>query len=176
MKRFYLFALIALLGMGLVLTSCGGKKTGAGSGTSVEGVAEAMTPDLAPAQWSYDSQPMPAIQGEPGYRLVSFGFDRNSVLLKQEAQGACKEALKKLAENNDAHLVVIGFADGIDEKANAGSLGMRRAHAAQKFLTSLGIDKERIQATSFGDTYSTARDFETIQQAHERKVEIWVLK
>ena len=176
MKRSYLFALVALFGMGLVLTSCGGKKTGAGSDPGVEVAAEGMAPDLEPVEWSYDKQPTPAIQGTPDYRLVSFGFDRESVLMKKEAKGACKEALKKLAGNADAHLVVIGFADGIHEKANAASLGMRRAHAAQKFLTSLGIDKTRMQATSFGDTYSTARDFETIKQSRERKVEVWVLE
>lgn len=175
MKRSYLFLLVALLGMGLVLTGCGAKKT-AGTGTG-DGDAEAdLAPNLEPVEWSYDKAPMPAIQGSPDFRLVSFGFDRESTLMKKEANGACKEALKKLADKPDAHLVVIGFADGIREKANAGSLGMRRAHTVQKFLSSLGIDKERIQTTSFGDTYSTARDFETIKQSRERKVEIWVLK
>jgi outer membrane protein OmpA-like peptidoglycan-associated protein len=176
MKRSYLLLLVALLGMGLMLTGCGGKKTGAGSGTGAEDAEAGLAPSLEPVEWSYEKAPMPAIQGSPDYRLVSFGFDRESALMKKEGQGACREALKKLADKPDVHLIVIGFADGIHEKANAGALGMRRAHATQKFLTSLGIDKAQIQSTSFGDTYSTARDFETIKQSRERKVEVWVLK
>jgi len=176
MKRSHLFLLVALLGMGLVLTGCGGKKTGAGSGTGIVDAEAGLAPSLEPVAWSYDKAPMPAIVGSPDVRLVSFGFDRESALMKQEAKGACKEALKKLADKPEARLVVIGFADGIGEKASAGALGMRRAHAAGKFLTSLGVDKERVQNTSFGDVYSSARDFETIKQSRERKVEIWVLK
>ena len=54
--------------------------------------------------------------------------------MKKEATGACKEALKRLADKPDARLLVIGFADGIGEKANAGSLAMRRAHTVAKFF------------------------------------------
>ena len=83
MNRSYLFLLVALLGVGLVLTGCGGKKT-AGSGTSVEEAGAALAPNLEPAEWSYDQAPTPAIQGTPDYRMVSFGFDRESVLMKKE--------------------------------------------------------------------------------------------
>lgn len=176
MKRSYLFLLVALFGVGLVLTGCGSKKAGVDVGTTGEDAEARLAPDLEPAEWLYDEAPTPAIVGTPDYRLVSFGFDQESVLMKQEAKGACREAIKKLADRPDARLAVIGFADGIQEKANATALGMRRAHSVVKFLTGLGIDKERLQATSFGDAHSTARDFETIKQSRERKVEIWVLK
>ena len=108
----------------------------------IEGAGSGFAPNLEAVSWSYETEPKPAIIGTPEMRLVSFGFDRESVLMKKEAQAACRESLKKLADKADARLVVIGFADGIDEKANAVSLGMRRARAVVKFLMSQGIDKE----------------------------------
>ena len=152
MKRSYLFVLVILFGMGVALTGCGSKKAQPGPDTSIEGAETGLAPNLEAVEWSYDKAPKPAIVGSPDYRLVSFGFDRESVLMKQEAKGACKEALKKLADKPYARLVVIGFADGIREKANAESLGMRRAHTVVQLLVTLGIDRERVQATSFGDT------------------------
>jgi outer membrane protein OmpA-like peptidoglycan-associated protein len=176
MKRSYLFLLAAVLVLGFAWAGCASKKPAGEADQVAEETTALMAPDMEPTAWEYDQEPKPAVVGTPDYRLVSFGFDQHSVLMKLEAKGACREAIKKLADRPDAHLVVIGFADGIHEKESAGSLGMRRAHSAAKVLESLGIEKERIQTTSFGDTYSTARDFETIKQSRERKVEIWVLK
>jgi outer membrane protein OmpA-like peptidoglycan-associated protein len=175
MRCSYLFALVILLGAGITLTGCGSKTAKSGPGTDVE-QQKGLTPDFAPAEWAYDQAPTPAIQGSPDFRLVSFGFDRDGALLKSEAKGACREAMSKLADKSAVRLVVIGFADGIHEKPNAVALGMRRAHAARQFLSTLGIPPENIQATSFGATYSTARDFETIQQSYDRKVEVWVVR
>jgi len=176
MRCSYLFVLIILLGVGLTLAGCGSKTAQSGPGTPIEGEGVGLTPDLTPVTWSYEKEPTPAIQGTPDYRLVSFGFDQDAVLLKPEAKGACREALKKLADKPNARLVVIGFADGIHEKASAVALGMRRSHAAGQFLSTLGVTDERIQAVSFGAVYATAKDFETIQQSRDRKVEIWVLR
>jgi outer membrane protein OmpA-like peptidoglycan-associated protein len=176
MKRSYLFLLAAVLVVGFAWTGCASKKPAGGADQVAEETAAPMAPDLEPAAWEYDQEPKPAVVGTPDYRLVSFGFDQHSVLMKPEGRGACREAIQKLADQPEARLVVIGFADGIHEKRSAGSLGMRRAHSAAKVLEGLGIAKERIQTTSFGDTYSTARDFETIKQSRERKVEVWVLK
>ena len=169
MRCSYSFALAVLVGIGITLTGCASKKVQTGEGMG-------LTPDPTPVEWSYENAPTPEIEGSPDYRLVSFGFDQDAVLLKPEAQGACREALKKLADKPDARFVVAGFADGIDEKANAVALGMRRAHAVSEFLSTLGIAKERIQVVSFGDAYATAQDFEIIQQSRDRKVEIWVLR
>ncbi len=174
MKRSFPLLLALTLALGLAGMGCGSKKKMAGGGSSSAGMPPSADP--TPAEWSYDTAPAPVFEGSPDYRLMSFGFDFESTILKSEAMGACREAARKLQGKPEARVVAIGFADGIKEKDNAEKLGIERAESARRFLGTLGIEQERVQVASFGAHYSTAKDYETIQQSHERKVELWVLR
>ncbi len=96
--------------------------------------------------------------------------------MRSEGMGACREAVKKLADKSTAMILVVGFADGIKETNKAEVLGLQRAEAAKRFLGTLGIKPDQIQVASFGSRYSTAKDFEKIKLASERKAEIWLLQ
>jgi|WetSurMetagenome_2_1015567.scaffolds.fasta_scaffold517488_1 outer membrane protein OmpA-like peptidoglycan-associated protein len=170
---------VGLLAGCLIICGCGSKKTTSGGGSEVTSEASAVTQQLAgetAGPWSYDSAPTPAFDGTPDYRLTSFGFPEKGTDLKPEAVGACREAVKKLADKPEVKLLVVGFADGIKESQGDVNLGMRRADATRRLLKTLGIPPGHVQVASFGSHYATAKDFERIKMGLERKVEIWVLK
>jgi outer membrane protein OmpA-like peptidoglycan-associated protein len=163
----------------LVVYGCGSKKTTTGGTSEVTSASSEVVQEMAGSAvgpWDYDAAPTPAFEGNPDYRLTSFGFSEEGTDMKPEAVGACREAVKQLADKPEARLLAVGFADGIKENANAEKLGMQRAEAARNLLASLGIKAERVQVASFGSRYSTAKDFEKLKMGLERKVEIWVLK
>jgi outer membrane protein OmpA-like peptidoglycan-associated protein len=164
----------------LILCGCGSKKTtteGASTDVTATSSEDASQKDIeAAGPWTYDAQPTPKFDGTPDYRLTSFSFAEKSSDLKPEAVGACREAIKKLADKPDARLLVVGFTDGIKETQGDVNLGFRRAEATRKTLSTLGIAPGRVDVTSFGSRYATAKDFERIKMGLERKVEIWVLK
>jgi len=166
---------IMLLAAVMVLAGCGSKnKTTAGPATDLAKPPSAV--QTSSAEWGYDAAPTPPFTGAPDYMLVSFGFDENDTAVKREGMGACREAIKKIKDKPETRLVAIGFADGIKEKDTAEPLGLRRAESVREFLSTIGVVPDRVQVSSFGSKYSTARDFEKIKQSRERKVEIWVLQ
>lgn len=179
MVRSVYVSLLGLLTGCLIICGCGSKKSTTGGASEATSEASAVTQELAgetAGPWSYDSAPTPKFDGTPDYRLTSFGFPEKSADMKPEAVGACREAVKKLADKPEAMLLAVGFTDGVKETQGDVNLGMRRADATRRLLKSLGIPPGRVQVASYGSRYATAKDFERIKMGLERKVEIWVLK
>ncbi len=163
----------------LVVCGCGSKKSTTGGTSEVTSASSEAVQEMAGSAegpWAYDTAPTPAFDGKPDYRLTSFGFSEEGTDMKSEAVGACREAVKQLADKPEARLLAVGFADGIKESADAEKLGTQRAEAARNLLASLGVKTDRVQIASFGSRYSSAKDFEKLKMGLERKVEIWVLK
>ncbi|MEZ4653907.1 MAG: OmpA family protein [Candidatus Eisenbacteria bacterium] len=92
-----------------------------------------------------------------------------------ERRAAPRSARRDAQEQASVRVVCIGLCDGQGEAVNAQNLGMNRAQAAKQFLTGQGIAKDRIETASFASTQATASKDETIGQAEERRVEIWLL-
>jgi outer membrane protein OmpA-like peptidoglycan-associated protein len=176
MKRAFVLLVMVLLVTGLAVTGCGSKKTAAGGTGTAADAGNLGTVDESPVKWSYDTAPNPAFTGTADYRLTSFGFDEGAAIMRSEGMGACREAVKKLADKSTVKILTVGFADGIKETNKAEALGLQRAEAAKRFLGTLGIKPDQIQVASFGSHYSTAKDFEKIKLASERKAEIWLLQ
>ncbi len=133
-------------------------------------------------QWTYHDAPNPPFQGTPDYAMTEIAFTQGSSTMDNEAAGALRVGMQDLTaggdreEASEAKLLVVGFADGITERANADALGMRRAEAARDHLVSLGFRRENIQVASYGARYSVAKDWETMKQQYERNAVVWVLK
>jgi len=176
MKHSFPLFIVMCAVAGIALTGCAAKKTQVAGGADRSGATPADKSTAAPAKWEYKDAPTPPFDGTPEKFLTSFGFEEGASVLKSEAMGACQEAVKEIEGTPDARILAVGFADGIKEKDTAERLGTERAEAARRFLGTLGIASTRVHVASFGSRYSTARDFETIKQGHERKVELWVLK
>ncbi|MDM7917245.1 MAG: OmpA family protein [Candidatus Eisenbacteria bacterium] len=175
--------LALLLGVALVLSlsaGCGGKKTQSAPGAIDEPIATGSPEEVAPATWSYEIDLGPGVQGSPQERIIVWNFPKaGSASLDPEARGAAKLAIEKLRSAGSletARLLVVGFADSVQEHSGAEALGMRRAEAAGKALVDLGIPESNLNLASAGDRTSRAKEFEKIRQAYERRVEVWTLR
>lgn len=126
-------------------------------------------------RWSYAAMPTPDLTSKPNYLLKSYSCAKGAASLNNEAQGALRELVTSLKEKPSARIAVIGLCDNQTENVNAQNLGMNRADAARKFLVAQGIPKERIEVASFGSVLATASAEETIGQAQDRRVEVWLL-
>ena len=151
--------------------------------TAPEAVANfGSTDEATELQWTYKDAPNPPFQGTPDYAMTSIAFTQGSATLDNEAAGALRVGTQDLTaggdreEPSEVKLLVVGFADGITERANADALGMRRAEAAREHLVDLGFRRENIQVASYGARYSVAKDWETMKQQYERNAVVWVLK
>jgi outer membrane protein OmpA-like peptidoglycan-associated protein len=126
-------------------------------------------------RWAYTGMPTPALSSKPNYLLKSYSCGKGSASMNAEAQGAMRELVTLLKEKPNVRVAVIGLCDNQAEGVNAQNLGMNRADAARKFLVDQGLSKDRIEVSSFGSAMATAGPDETIGQAQDRRVEVWLL-
>ncbi len=85
------------------------------------------------------------------------------------------QLVETLKAKSSIRVLCVGHADGQSEKVNAENVAMGRAQAAKQYLVSQGISKDRIETASFAATQAKAGADQTIGQAEERRVEIWLL-
>jgi peptidoglycan-associated lipoprotein len=79
---------------------------------------------------------------------IYFDFDKYN--LKPEAQGILKNGAAAYLKYRDYKLVVEGHCDERGTAEYNLALGEKRATEAAKFLTDLGLEKERIKTISYG--------------------------
>ena len=79
---------------------------------------------------------------------INFDFDKSN--LKPEAQEVLKKGTPAYLKYRDYKLVIEGHCDERGTAEYNLALGEKRATEAAKYLTDLGIDKERIKTISYG--------------------------
>jgi peptidoglycan-associated lipoprotein len=77
-------------------------------------------------------------------------FDFDSYELKKDARDILQEVAAYLKEYKILKIVVEGNCDQRGTREYNLSLGMKRAEAAKKYLSDLGIDDGRLQIVSYG--------------------------
>jgi peptidoglycan-associated lipoprotein len=80
---------------------------------------------------------------------IHFAFDAYS--LSVEAQGILLEKARFLEAHPGIQVLIEGHCDERGTEQYNLALGDRRAHAAQKYLTGLGIPEERMATVSYGE-------------------------
>jgi len=93
-------------------------------------------------------------------------FDKNDYQLSSVQKARLNKTLVLLAKAPSQKVLVTGFADKSGDAEYNARLSRKRAESVQAFFESMGIDRERIVLTYFGDTEST-----TIGPA-DRRVEV----
>jgi outer membrane protein OmpA-like peptidoglycan-associated protein len=126
-------------------------------------------------RWSYGAMPAPAPSSQPDYLLKSFRCEKGSASLNNEARGTLGQLVETLKAKPSVRVFCVGLCDGHAEKVNAQNLAISRAQAAKQFLVNQGIPKDRVETGSFAATQAKAGPDETIGQAEERRVEVWLL-
>jgi peptidoglycan-associated lipoprotein len=104
---------------------------------------------------------------------VYFDFDKSSV--KEPERAKIQAAKDYLAKNPTHRILFEGHADwrGTDEYNL--SLGDRRATAAKKYLISLGVAADKVEANSKG-SLEAAKNADDATMAKDRRAEIVILK
>jgi len=83
--------------------------------------------------------------------MVNFAF--NSVELDNTARAALDEQANFIRQFPEVRFKVFGHTDAVGANAYNKRLGLRRARAVVRYLTSRGVDRRRLQAVvSFGET------------------------
>jgi peptidoglycan-associated lipoprotein len=85
-----------------------------------------------------------------GVQIPDIYFDYNAYNLKPESQAILKEGAQAYLKNTAYTLVIEGHCDERGTAEYNLALGQKRADEAAKFLTDLGIAKERIKTISYG--------------------------
>jgi peptidoglycan-associated lipoprotein len=83
------------------------------------------------------------------FQHIYFAFDKSD--LTAESQALLKQKANWLRDNASYSVRIDGHCDERGTNEYNLALGERRAHAAKKFLTDLGISGDRISSLSYGE-------------------------
>jgi peptidoglycan-associated lipoprotein len=111
--------------------------------------------ELKPVQVA--APPKPAPEGEDKLKKAKEEFENRDVLfpydsyvLTQEARELLQEKAKFLQQNPGLKTLIEGHCDERGTKEYNLALGDRRAQAAKRYLTGLGVSPERMKTVSYG--------------------------
>jgi len=139
------FTLISpFLGALLLIPAGCAKKVETKTAASVDMTSTWSSPDeepVADAASAFDPSEAP--------KIIFFEFD--STRLSEEALARLDTLGDLLMENPEVNVTIFGHTDERGNDEYNLSLGDSRAHAAQRYLSSLGVSKERIKVVSYGE-------------------------
>jgi peptidoglycan-associated lipoprotein len=84
-------------------------------------------------------------------KLEAIYFDFDKYLIKPESKDAIQKNAQWLQDNKDYKVRIEGNCDERGTNEYNMALGQRRADAAAKYLTDLGIAKDRVRSVSYGE-------------------------
>ncbi len=106
---------------------------------------------LAKCQVEVEAIPPPAAVGEEvGLKDIFFDFDRSNI--RPDAEPVLQENAEVLNNNAGMTIVIEGYADIRGSDAYNLGLAQRRADSAKAYLVNLGVDPNRIQTVTEGET------------------------
>jgi len=105
-------------------------------------------------------------------KVVYFDFDKAAI--RPDSEEALRAHAAFLASKAGAKVRVEGHADERGTREYNMALGERRASAAQRYLTSLGVKGDRLQTTSRGELDATGTDDSSMQE--DRRCDIDLVK
>lgn len=133
-------------------------------------------PPVAPVGTPPESQPQPshvAIEKITYSAETLFDFDKS--VLKPEGRRVLDELVEKVQGINLEVMVAIGHTDSIGSEAYNQRLSERRANAVRAYLTSKGIENDRIATEGKGELQPVASNKTKAGRAQNRRVEIEVV-
>jgi len=124
-------------------------------------------------EWPFSEDPRLPEGYEATRRVQRVTFDSGSATLDAEARGALAISAENLRHNTLWHVLVVGFADRVDERDRAGELGQSRAESVKRFLESKGIDGSRVDVMGLGSKHAEGRDLQPETRNQDRAAEVW---
>jgi peptidoglycan-associated lipoprotein len=173
MKNLYYIVLALVFAVGVA--ACGGGASVKDTPVDEQSTssAETGTADSGSATGesiSEGSTQMVAMAGErPTVMRVHFEFDSSAI--DSESQALIEAHAAYLADNPDVLLGLEGHADERGTREYNLALGERRGQAVRRILRLLGIDGQRLTATSYGEENPIATDHNESAWRLNRRVE-----
>jgi len=120
------------------------------NGVVEEGIREErVASDSVAMQDGAGESPLAGSDAESGELLDVF-FEFDQAILKEESKANLQKNAKRLMTEK-VRIKIEGHADERGTEEYNLALGERRAQAVKRFLTALGVDKNRINTISFGE-------------------------
>ena len=103
---------------------------------------------------------------------VNFAFD--SAKLRPEAEDQLQQVVRKLRENQNVRVGIIGYTDSAGPASYNEDLSLRRARSVRDYLTSNGIDASRLDVRGRGESNPVASNDTKAGRAQNRRIEMIV--
>jgi peptidoglycan-associated lipoprotein len=107
------------------------------------------------------------------FQPVLFDFDKSDI--KQSERAKLQDAAKYLKDHADQRLLLEGHCDWRGTAEYNLGLGDRRASAAKKYLTGIGVAADKSEPLSKG-SLEAAKNADEATMAKDRRVDIVILK
>lgn len=173
MKNLYYIVLALVFAVGVAACGGGASVKDAPVDEQSTSSAETGTADSGSATGesiSEESTQMVAMAGErPTVMRVHFEFDSSAI--DSESQALIEAHAAYLADNSDVLLGLEGHADERGTREYNLALGERRGQAVRRILRLLGIDGQRLTATSYGEENPIATEHNESAWRLNRRVE-----
>jgi len=131
----------------------------------------APAPASAPAP---AAKPMPPAAVKVTYAAETF-FDFDKAVLKPEGKAKLDDLAEKIKGINLEVIIAVGHTDAIGTDAYNQKLSVRRAEAVKAYLTTKGLDKNRVYTEGKGKTQPVADNKTSEGRAKNRRVELEVV-
>jgi OOP family OmpA-OmpF porin len=127
----------------------------------------------APAPAPVVAAPVPSSE-KVTYAADAF-FDFDKATLKPEAKSKLDELVDKTKQINLEVIIAVGHTDSVGTDAYNQKLSVRRAEAIKTYLTSKGVEANRVYTEGKGEKQPVASNKTTEGRAKNRRVEIEVV-
>ena len=136
--------------------------------------APAARPAPAPA-----APPAAAVVAAPTSEKVTFAadafFDFDKSVLKPEGKAKLDDLVSKMSGLNLEVIIAVGHTDSVGSDAYNQNLSVRRSEAVKSYLTSKGVEKNRVYTEGKGEKQPVADNKTAEGRAKNRRVEIEVV-
>ena len=123
--------------------------------------------------------PAPAVAPVPSSEKVTYAadafFDFDKAILKPEAKTKLDDLVSKTKEINLEVIIAVGHTDGVGTDAYNDKLSVKRAESIKTYLTSKGLEANRVYTEGKGKKQPVADNKTAEGRAKNRRVEIEVV-
>ena len=135
----------------------------------------AAAPAPAPAAKAPAPAPTPAVAAQKVTYAADAFFDFDKSVLKPEGRAKLDDLVSKIQGINLEVIIAVGHTDSIGSDAYNQKLSVRRAEAVKDYLTSKGVEKNRVYTEGKGEKQPVADNKTAEGRAKNRRVEIEVV-
>ncbi len=174
----WLLPLLLLLAIGAWLLSRSHNNTE--TATSAVPATDSTKPDNSPGTQPQTARNWTAASiadairqnGRVSFNDTEVHFATNSAALAGDSQAVLDQAAQALKDNGDWKMRVVGYTDSTGSTATNDTLSQQRARSVMAYLTSHGVNGNRLQVEAKGESQPVASNATDQGRAENRRVEL----